>query len=117
MRTHTVVFLAKIVQPVLSFAVPGRAPAQQSRGQAAMKPFHLALGLRMLVSAEAQADILIHQPNRKLTPAHSTLGVEPGRAVIHQHLVRHSALAENPLQYCLYAARRPPSSMPATPPA
>jgi glycerophosphoryl diester phosphodiesterase len=48
------------VQPVLPFAVRGCAPAQQRRGQAAMKPFHLALGLRMLVAAEAQAHILIH---------------------------------------------------------
>src|SRR5579859_1572019 len=105
MRTDTVVFMTKCVQPVLPLFVLGCASSQQRRGQAPMESLHLALGLGMPVTAEVQGDILVHQPHGELAPAQAPLGVEPGRTMVHQHFLRHPAFAKNPLQHCPHTLR------------
>src|SRR4051794_2916864 len=97
MRTHAVVLLAESIQPALPLIWWRRSPPQQSRCQATVESLDFALRLRMLVATEVQFHILIHQPHCELAPAQTPLRVEPGGSVVHQHFLRNTMVAKNPL--------------------
>ena len=97
-----IVFVTKFVQP--SLPLRRRRPSAPSRGslQGPMKAFHLALCLRMSVSAEIKSNALLHQPHRQPCPSGDRFHVPPRRAVIHQHRFRHSTLLKSLFQPLFY---------------
>src|SRR5207245_2527696 len=78
--SHMIVFVTKFVQP--SLPLRRRRPSAPSRGslQGPMKAFHLALCLRMSVSAEIKSNALLHQPHRQPCPSADRFTAGPCRS-------------------------------------
>jgi hypothetical protein len=100
-RPHMVVFSTIGIQPKLQMLARETSEVQGPR-QLSVKPFDLALCLRVPYAAPAQADPLAHQPQRQFGSTRRGLLIPPGRAVIHQQSFRKATALKRRFQLLPY---------------